>query len=89
MNERDAKGRFVKGNRGNPNPVCCFAKGNTAAVKHYGYAKGYLKRDFAQFNYLASKFHEDYPNGSPEQLYAFIKANWVDLTPESNQVYRN
>ncbi len=89
MIERDTKGRFMKGNRGNPNPVCRFSKGNTAAVKHYGYANGYIRRSYAQFRYLSLRFGELHPDGSEEQLYDFIKEHWIEVIPETNQVYRN
>ncbi len=89
MPERDAKGRFIKGNKGNPNPVCRFAKGNIAAIKHYGYADGYMRRVENQFRYLAKEFSLIHPKGSDQELYHFIQSNWIDVTPTDSQVYRS
>ncbi|MEX3072384.1 hypothetical protein AB3Y13_11400 [Vibrio alginolyticus] len=89
MPERDSKGRFVKGNRGNPNPVCQFAPGNLAAVKHMSYANTYMRRQFALYDYLTKAFYQHYPDGSPEDHKNYIHDNWVNLMPDSWQVYRN
>ena len=89
MAERDAKGRFIKGNKGNPNPVCRFAKGNIAAIKHYGYADGYMRRVEAQFRSLTKEFLQLHPEGSEEELYHFIKSNWNDVVPTNTQEYRS
>ncbi|EIV8468394.1 hypothetical protein MA794_003063 [Vibrio vulnificus] len=89
MPERDAKGRFVKGNRGNPNPVCRFAHGNLAAAKHLGYADNYILRKWSLYFKLTEEFYQRYPEGSAEDHDNYVRDNWISVIPSSWQVYRN